>query len=135
MRHRKRIIFVFCHSFNVLLFSKNQTTLLCQTRNAFSTAKLACAYNRYVCCYTIILVFNINDNCWKSSHNLWTLPNHNSRSPDGLDFRACYRASPQPPTAPFWKPNLLGKLQERVLFEMTDKSLPVKLAVVSNAWI
>jgi len=36
------------------------------------------------------LVFNTNNNCWKSSYNLWTSPNHNSRSLEGLGFRACY---------------------------------------------
>jgi len=46
-------------------------------------------------------VFNISDNCWKSSHNLWTSPNHNSRSLEGLGFRACYSASAQYPTARF----------------------------------
>jgi len=32
---------------------------------------------------------------------------------------------------PFWKPNVLGELQERVHFEMTDKSLRVKLIMAS----
>jgi len=40
------------------------------------------------------LVFSISDNCWRSSHNLWTLPNHNSRSRGGLGFRACCSARP-----------------------------------------
>jgi len=56
------------------------------------------------------LVFNISDNCWKSSHNLWTLPIHNSRLQEGLVFQACYSASAQSPTAPIWKPNVLEKL-------------------------
>ena len=77
------------------------------------------------------LVFNISDNCWKSPHNLWTLSNHNPRSPEGLGFQACYNTSTQSPTASFWKPSVLGKLQESVLFEMTDKSLHVKLVIVS----
>ena len=41
MRHRKCIIFVFCYSFNILLFSKNQIRLLCQTPKTFSTVKLS----------------------------------------------------------------------------------------------
>jgi len=32
---QKRIIFVFCYSFQVLLFSKNQIRLLCQTTKVF----------------------------------------------------------------------------------------------------
>ena len=76
-------------------------------------------------------VFNISDNLWKSSHNLWTLPNHNSRSLEGLDFRACYSASAQSSTAPFWKPNVLGDLQESVYFEMTDESLRVEVVIAS----
>jgi len=52
---------------------------------------------------------------------------------EGLGFRACYSASAQSPTAPFWKPNVLtsGELQESVLFEMTDKSICVELIIVS----
>jgi len=38
---------------------------------------------------------------------------------------------PSIPTAPFWKLNILGELQESVPFEMTDKSLRVKPAIVS----
>jgi len=77
------------------------------------------------------LVFNISDNCWKSSHNLWTLPNHNSWSLEGLGFQACYSTSAQSPTAPFWKPNVLGELEKSVPLEMTDKSFRVKLVIVS----
>jgi len=33
---------------------------------------------------------------------------------EGLGFRACYSVSAQSPTAPFWKPNVLGELQESV---------------------
>ena len=80
-------------------------------------------------------VFNISYNCWKSSHNLWTLPNHNPLSLERLGFRACYSASAQSPTAPFWNPNVLGELQESVLVEMADKSLRVELVIVSLlAW-
>jgi len=39
--------------------------------------------------------------------------------------------SAQSPIAPFWKPNVLGELQESVLFEMKDKSLHIKLGIVS----
>jgi len=131
-RYRKRIVFVFCYSFNVLLFNKNHIMLLCQTPNAFSTVKLAlCLQSLCLLLHNNFLVFNIIDKCWKSSHNLLTLSNHNSRSPEGLGFQAHYSASAQSPTAPFWKPNVLGKLQESVLFEMTDKSLRVKLIIVS----
>ena len=127
----RKAYYFFWYSFNVLLFSKNQIRLLCQTPNAFSTVKLA-LYVQSLCLllHNKFLVFNNSDNCWKSSHNLWTLPNHNSRTLEGLGFRACHSASAQSPTAPFWKPNVLGELQESVLFEMTDKSLRVKLVIV-----
>jgi len=50
---------------------------------------------------------------------------------EGLGFQACYSASAQSPISPFWKPNVLGKLQESVPFEMTDKSLRVKRVIVT----
>jgi len=102
-----------------------------QNAKTFSTVKLVLrAQSQCLLLHNIFLVFNIY-NCWKSSHNLWTLPNHNSWSLERLGFRACYSASAPSPTTPFWKPNVLGELQEIVLFEMTDKSLRVKLVIVS----
>jgi len=99
---------------------------------AFTTVKLAlCVQSLGLLLHNNFLVFNISDRCWKSSHNLWTLPNHNSWSLEGMGFQACHSASAQPPTARFWKPNVLGELQESVPFEMTDKSLHVKLVIVS----
>jgi len=107
----------------------NKATL--PNNKAFSTAKLAlCVQSLCLILHNNFFVFNI-DNCWKSSHNLWTLPDHNSRSLEGLGFRSCYSASAQSPTAPFWKLNVLGELQESVLFENRDKSLRVKLVIVS----
>jgi len=97
----------------------------------FFTVKLALCVQSLFLASQYFLVFNISDNCWKSPHNLWTLSNHNPRSPEGLGFQACYNTSTQSPTASFWKPSVLGKLQESVLFEMTDKSLHVKLVIVS----
>jgi len=45
----------------------------------FSTVKLAlCVQSLRLLLHNNFLVFNISDNCWKSLHNLWTLPNHNS---------------------------------------------------------
>jgi len=44
----KAHFFVFCYSFKVLLFSKNQIRLLCRTPNAFSTVKLP-LYVRSLC--------------------------------------------------------------------------------------
>ena len=80
---------------------------------SFSTVKLAlCVQSICLMLHNNFLVFNISDNWWKSSHNLWTLPNHNSRSLEGLGFRACYSAHAQFSIAPFWKPNVLGELQE-----------------------
>jgi len=106
--------------------------LLCQTAKAFFIVKLA-LYVESLCLllHNNFLLFSISDNSWKSSHNLWTLPNHNSRSLEGLGFRACYSVIAQSPTAPFCKPNVLGDQQESVLFEMTDKSLRVKLVIAS----
>jgi len=78
----------------------------------FSTVKLVlCVRSLCLLLHNNFLVFNISDNCWKSSHHLWTLPNHNSRSLEGLGFRVCYSTSTQSPIAPFWKPNVLGELQ------------------------
>ena len=50
---------------------------------------------------------------------------------EGLGFRACHSASAQSPTATFSKPNVLGKLQGSVLYEMMDKLGRGKLVVVS----
>jgi len=50
---------------------------------------------------------------------------------EGLGFRAWYSASAQSPAAPFWKPNVLWELQESVPLEMKDKSLHVKLVILS----
>jgi len=44
---------------------------------------------RAIATFIAFLVFYISDNCWNSSHNVWTLPNHNSPSLVGLSFRAC----------------------------------------------
>jgi len=108
----------------------NKATL--PNAKTFSTVKLAlCVQSLCLLLHNNFLVFNINDNCWKSSHNLRMLPNHNSRSLEGLGFRACHSTSAQSSTTPYWKPNVLGELQESVTFEMTDKSLRVKLAIVS----
>jgi len=107
----------------------NKATL--PNTKTFAPVRLAlCVQSLCLLLHNKSLVFNISDNCWKSSHNLWTLPNHNSRSLESLGFRACYSTSAQSPTDPFWKPNVPRELQESVSFEMTDKSLRVKLAVV-----
>ena len=91
---------------------QQKSNKVCHTPKAFSTVKLP-LYVQSLCLllHNNFLVFNISDNCWKSSHNLWTLPNHNCRSLEGVGFRACYSASAQSPTSPFWNPNVLGKLQ------------------------
>jgi len=62
-----------------------------------------------------------------SVHNKWMMANHHSQLLDGLDFRVCCRASAQTRTAACWKTNVFRKLQESVLFEMTDEALHVKL--------
>ena len=116
--HRKRIIFVFCYSFNILLFSKNQIRLLWQTRKTFSIAKLAlCPHWLCLLLHNNFLVFNSSGNCRKSSHNLWTLPNHNSWSFEGLGFQVCYSASTQSLTAvavDYIALNDLGKLKRKM---------------------
>ena len=46
----------------------------------FSPVKLAlCVQSLCLLLHNNFLVFNISDSCWKSSRNLWTLPNHKSR--------------------------------------------------------
>jgi len=50
---------------------------------------------------------------------------------EGVGFRACYNASAQSSTAGFRKSKVLGKLEESVPIEMTDKSLRVKLVIVT----
>jgi len=58
----KRIIFVFCYSFNILLSSKNQIRLLCQTPNVFSTVKRAlCVQSLCLLLHSNFLVFSISD--------------------------------------------------------------------------
>jgi len=85
----------------------NKATL--PNTKTFSAVKLVlCVQSLCLLLHNIFLVFNISDNCWKSSHNLWTLPNHNSRSLEGLGFRACYSASlnllpPRFENQTFWK--------------------------------
>ena len=86
-RGAESALFFFCYSFKVLLFSKNQIRLLCKKPNAFSTVKLAlCVQSLCLLPHDNFFVFNTSDNCWKSSHNLWTLPNHNFRVTWGLRF-------------------------------------------------
>ena len=93
-----------------MLFSIKSNKATLPNAITFSPAKLA-LWLQSLCLllHNNFLVFIISDDCWKSSHNLWTLPNHNSQagSLEGLGFRACYSASAQSPTAPFWKPNFL----------------------------
>jgi len=87
--------------------------------NALSTVKLElCVKSLCLLPQNNFSVFNISDNCWKSSHNLWTLPNHNSRSFEGLGFRACI---PSISTAPFWKPNVLATGQTKGKCSLWDK--------------
>jgi len=56
----------------------NKATL--PNTKTFSTVRLAlCVQSLCLLLHNNFLVFNISDKCWKSSHNLWTLPNPNSR--------------------------------------------------------
>jgi len=63
----------------------NKATL--PNNKTFSTVKLA-LWVQSLCLllHHNVFVFNISDNCWKSSYNLWTLPNHNSRITLGFRF-------------------------------------------------
>jgi len=62
----------------------NKATL--PSTKTFSTVKLAlCVQSLCLLLHNNFFVFNMSDN-WKSSHNLWTLPNHKSRSLEGLGF-------------------------------------------------
>jgi len=127
-RHRKRIIFVFCNTFKVLLVQQksNKGTLPNTKWFFYCKTRVLCKIAMFIASQ-----YFFSDNCWKSSHNIWTLPHHDSRSLQDLGFPACYSTSAQSPTAPFWKTNVLGKLQENVPFKMTDKSLRVKLVIAS----
>ena len=49
----------------------------------------------------------------------------------GCRFASILQGVRSIPTAPFWKANVLGEVQESVLFEMKDKPLRVKLVIVS----
>ena len=49
----KAYYFCFYCSFKVLVFSKKQIRLLCQTPKFFPLQNSRCAYNRYVYCFTI----------------------------------------------------------------------------------
>jgi len=63
----------------------NKTTL--PNSKTFSPLKLAlCVQSLCLLLHNNFLVFNISDHCWKSSHNLWTLPNHKSRVTWGFRF-------------------------------------------------
>jgi len=67
------LIWKFCWSQKA-----NKATL--PNTKTFSTVKLAlCVQSLCLLLHNNFLVFNISDNCWKSLHNLWALPNHNSR--------------------------------------------------------
>ena len=110
---------------------KSHTATLPNTKT-FSTVKLTlCVQTLCLLVHNNFSVFNISDNCWESSHNLWTLPNHNSLFTWGFKFPSMLQRVHSVSYHPVWKPNVLGKLQESVLFEMTDKSLRVKLVIVS----
>jgi len=63
----------------------NRATL--SNTKTFSTVKLAlCVQSLCLLLHNNFLVFNFSNNCWKSSHNLWTLPNHKSRVTWGFRF-------------------------------------------------
>ena len=103
-------------------FAKHQSFFYCKTRVLHTVT---------VYCFTIIFRFSISVITAEKVRIIWTLPINNSRSPEGVGFRACYSAPAESLTAPFRKLNVLGELQESALFEMTDKSLRVKLVIVS----
>ena len=98
-----------------MVFSKNEIRLLCQTpKLCYCETRVVRTIAMFIASQQF-LVFNISDSCWKSSHNLWTLPNHNSRSLEGLGFQACHSASAEFPTTPFRKPSVLGDRDDRIV--------------------
>jgi len=64
----------------------NEVTL--PNTKTFSTVVKLALWVQSLCLlhHNYFLVFNISDSCWKSSHNLWTLPNDNSRVAWGFRF-------------------------------------------------
>jgi len=106
----------------------NKATL--PNTKTFSTVKLAlCAQSLCLLLHNNLLVFNISDNCWKRSHNLWTLPNHNSRVTWGLRFPSKLQRVRSISYRPVLKTKRSGGTTG-VPFEMTDKSLRVRLVIV-----
>jgi len=111
----------------------NKTTL--PNTKTFSTAKLTmCVQTLCLLLNNNIFVFNISDDCWKSSHNLWTLPNHKSRVTWGSRFPSMLQHVRSISYQPVWKTKRSGETTGKcflVPFEMTDKSFRVKLVIVS----
>jgi len=74
------------HYFCFLLFiessavqQKSNKATLPNTKTLCKTVKLAlCVQSLCLLLHNNFLVFNISENCWKGSHNLWTLPSHTS---------------------------------------------------------
>jgi len=88
----------------------NKVTL--PNNKSFSTVKLAlCVQSLCLLLHNNFLVFNISDNCWKSSHNLWTLPNHNSGVTWGFRFPSMLQSVRSTFYRPVLKTKRSGELQ------------------------
>jgi len=102
----------------LFLFSATHSKLCCQQKlnkatlpnnKTFSTVKLAlCVQSPCLLLHNNFLVFNIRDNCWESSHNLWTLPNHNSRVGCGFRFPSMLQSVCSIFYRPVWKTKRSG---------------------------
>ena len=91
--------------------------------------KGACAYNLYVSCSTTfsycVLIFHTSDNCWKVQ---FALSVNVAKSPISVTWCPISERATPPQLyryyrLPVLETNILRKLQESVLFEMTDKAL------------
>ena len=108
----------------------NKATL--PNTKTFSTVKLTlCVQSLYLLLHNNFLVFNISDNCWKSSHNLWTLPNHNSRVTWGFRFPCMLQLVRSISHRHVFKTKRTWETTGKWLYEMMDKSRRGKLVIVS----
>ena len=113
---------------------KSIKATLPNTKTFFTVNLALCAQSLYLLLHNNFLVFNISDNCWKSSHNLLMLPNRNSRVTWVFRFPSMLQRVCSMSYRPVLKTKRSGGTTGKcslVPFEMTDKSLRVKLVIVS----
>jgi len=84
---KRRALFCFLLLIQSSAVQQKSSRSTLPNNKTFSTVKLAlCMQSLCLLVHNIFLVFNISDNCWKNSHNLLMLPNHNSRVTLGFRF-------------------------------------------------